>query len=293
MSGPSLRTIVITADDFGFSEAVNEAVERGFRGGVLRSASLMVSAPAAVDAVARARRLPGLRVGLHVTVVQGVPVLSPRDVPHLVGADGCFHQSLIGAAFRWFFIPAARRELAREIAAQFAAFRATGLELDHVDGHNHMQLHPLVLREILANLRPDERAAVRLPREPLAIAGLPGLALAPWLAFVAARLARAGRPANDWLLGMRDSGRIDEARLLQLLDALPPGDVELHLHPAVARTDEIAAAMPGYCNEAELAALLSPRVAARLRELRLVPGGFCDLRPRRARSNRRSHGSRR
>ena len=272
-----MRRIVITADDFGFSETVNEAVERGFRDGVLRCASLMVGAPAAADAIARAQRLPGLRVGLHVTVVQGRALLAPSEIPHLVDPDGRFPDSLLHAALRWFFHRECRRELAREIAAQFAAFRATGLTLDHVDGHNHMHLHPSVLSEILHNLPPGS-TAVRLPREPVARAGLPGVLLAPWLALMAWRLRRAGVAHNDWLLGVRDSGRIDEACLLRFLDRLPDGAVEIHLHPAVSRNAEVAAAMPGYFNEAEFAALLSPAVAARLRALDLKPGGFIDLR---------------
>jgi hopanoid biosynthesis associated protein HpnK len=271
-----MRTIVITADDFGFSESVNEAVERGYRDGVLRSASLMVSAPAAADAIARARRLPGLRVGLHVTVVQGQALLPAAEIPHLVDAAGRFPENLLRAAVGWFFHPPTRRELAQEIAAQFAAFRATGLALDHVDVHNHMHLHPSVLSEILNNLKAGE-AAVRLPREPLARAGLAGLLLAPWIALIRTRLRRAGLAHNDWLLGVRDSGRVDEACLLDYLDALPAGKVEIHLHPAVSRDAAVAAAMPGYFNEAECAALLSPAVAARLRALGIAPGGFVDL----------------
>ena len=57
--------LIFTADDFGLSDGVNEAVERAHTDGVLTHASLMVAGPAAADAVARARRLPGLRVGLH------------------------------------------------------------------------------------------------------------------------------------------------------------------------------------------------------------------------------------
>ena len=276
-----MRTIVITADDFGFSESVNEAVERGFRDGVLRSASLMVSAPAAADAIARARRLPGLRVGLHVTVVQGQALLAAAEIPHLVDAHGRFPDNLLAAALRWFFHRATRRELGLEIAAQFAAFRASGLTLDHVDAHNHMHLHPSVLSEILRNLAPGE-AAVRLPREPVALAGVAGVLLAPWIALIRARLRCAGVAHNDWLLGVRDSGRVDEACLLGYLDQLPAGDVEIHLHPAVTRDATVTAAMPGYFNEAECAALLSPAVAARLRALDIVPGGFMDLRATKA-----------
>ncbi|HKJ73595.1 MAG TPA: ChbG/HpnK family deacetylase, partial [Alphaproteobacteria bacterium] len=83
-----MSSIIITADDFGFSEEINEAVERGHRDGVLSAASLMVSAPAAADAVARAKRLPNLRVGLHVVMVQGVPTLPVEEVSALVGPNG-------------------------------------------------------------------------------------------------------------------------------------------------------------------------------------------------------------
>ena len=51
---------------------VNEAVERAYREGILTSTSLMVGGAAAADAVERARRLPGLKVGLHV-VLTGSP----------------------------------------------------------------------------------------------------------------------------------------------------------------------------------------------------------------------------
>ena len=41
----------------------------------------MVGAPAAADAIARAKRLPNLRVGLHVTVADGRALLPPHEIP--------------------------------------------------------------------------------------------------------------------------------------------------------------------------------------------------------------------
>ncbi len=78
-----MKRVILTADDFGLSEAVNEAVERAHRDGVLTSASLMVAGPAAADAVRRARRLPALRVGLHLVVVEG-PAVLPRQIPDIL-----------------------------------------------------------------------------------------------------------------------------------------------------------------------------------------------------------------
>jgi predicted glycoside hydrolase/deacetylase ChbG (UPF0249 family) len=71
------RFLIVTADDFGLHEAVNEAVQRASREGILTAASLMMGAPATADAVRRARELPGLRVGLHLVLVDGVPLLPP------------------------------------------------------------------------------------------------------------------------------------------------------------------------------------------------------------------------
>jgi len=143
------RRLIVTADDFGLDEAVNEAVEQAHLNGILSAASLMVGAPAAADAVTRARRLPELKVGLHIALVDATPVLPPEQVPDLVGPDGRFSKQLVRAGFSFFFRPRVRAQLAAEIAAQFADFSATGLKLDHVNCHNHMQLHPTVAGLIL------------------------------------------------------------------------------------------------------------------------------------------------
>src|SRR4051794_31851478 len=126
-----MRNVVVTADDFGLSTAVNEAVERAHCEGILGAASLMVAAEAAGDAVARARRLPRLRVGLHLVLVDGAPALPTHEIPHLLDAAGALPRDLARAGVKWFFSPPARAELRREIRAQFEAFAATGLKLDH------------------------------------------------------------------------------------------------------------------------------------------------------------------
>ena len=45
---------------------------------------------------------------------------------------------------KFFFDPRCREQLEREVAAQFETFFATGLTLDHVNGHLHFHLHPAV-----------------------------------------------------------------------------------------------------------------------------------------------------
>src|SRR6202795_994480 len=92
---PSRRALIVNADDFGLHTRVNEAVERAHRNGVLSSASLMVAGDAAADAVDRARRLPTLRVGLHIVLADGRATLPRSDIPQLVDDQGRFGNAMV------------------------------------------------------------------------------------------------------------------------------------------------------------------------------------------------------
>ncbi len=266
------RALIFTADDFGLHERVNAAVERAHLHGVLSAASLMVAAPAARDALARARRLPTLRVGLHLVLADGAALL-PRDaIPALVDAQGRFGDAMVRDGFRFFFLPHVRRQLALEIRAQFEAFARTGLTLDHVNTHKHFHLHPTVLGLILDIGRDYGMRAVRLPCEAHAPAWL-----APWIALVRARLRRAGIAHNDYVVGIARTGQMDETVLLDALAHLPAGVGEIYCHPAVAGDGPLSDGMRAYRHADELDALLSPRVADAIAAAGAVRGGFADV----------------
>ncbi len=274
MPDPPRRLCIITADDFGLHAAVNEAVESAHRAGVLSAASIMVGATAAQDAARRARALPGLRVGLHLTLVDGRALLPRQQIPDLVDADNRFHDGMVGAGWRFFARPAVRRQLAAEIRAQFAAFADLGLKLDHLDAHKHFHLHPTVLSLALAIGGEFGLRAVRVPAEP----GLTATRLlSPWLSLMRARLRRARMACNDQLYGVGHSGAMNEARLLKVLAALPPGVSEIYLHPATLSGSAISASMSQYRHGDELQALLSPAVRAALGDSSLRLGGYGDI----------------
>ncbi len=283
-----MRALIVTADDFGLDPAINEAVELAHRDGVLSAASLMVAGAACADAVERARRMQGLRVGLHVVVVDGRPLLPPDQVPALVGDDGCFRRDLVASGLRYFASPAARRQLRAEIAAQFEAFRATGLPLDHVNAHNHMHVHPTVFAIIVQVAQRFGCPPVRIPYEPPLVSwraarrDLPlrlgaTLGLLPWLALMRLRLRFARLRANDRVFGLFDSGGMDEQLLLRLIDRLPEGVSEIYLHPTAYCSAAVDREMPGYRGEAEFHALLSPQVREILASRSVRLGGFTDL----------------
>ena len=266
--GPRL---VITADDFGMAEPVNEAVEIAASQGVLTAASLMVGATASADAVRRARRLPHLHVGLHLVLTDGRPVLAPERIPHLVGEDGRFHDNMVLAGAAMFLHPAARTELAIEITAQFEAFAATGLTLDHVNAHKHFHLHPTIGALALAIGRRFGARAMRAPCDPHRRMSLSE----PFARLLRTRAARAGVLTPNRVFGLAWSGAMSTERLEKLIRALPSGLSEIYLHPAT--TADFAGAAAGYRYGDELTALTSPSVAAAVRARGIELGGFGDF----------------
>jgi hopanoid biosynthesis associated protein HpnK len=266
-----MKRVTFSADDFGLTPAVNEAVERAHRDGILNQASLMVAGPAAEDAVRRARAMPSLRVGLHLVVIEGPAVSPAAAIPDLVDGDGQFPSDQARLGFRYFFRPAARRQLAAEIRAQFAAFAATGLTLDHANAHKHMHLHPTVGRLMIEIGREFGLRAVRVPAEPPATLAMLGTrvgvadrALYWWTRVLRHQARAAGMTTNDHCFGLEWSGHMTRERVGRLLDNLPEGTSEIYFHPATERDSVLTRLMPDYEHTAELATLLDRGLMARI-----------------------------
>lgn len=253
------RRLIVNADDFGRSRAINEAVLRSHREGILTTASLMVTGEACDEAVAMARATPSLGVGLHLTLVHGTSVLPAARIPGLVSDEGRFSDVAPWAGFLFWARRDLRESLRAEIAAQFERFRSTGLPLDHVNGHLHLHLHPVVFDLLAGHAREWGIERMRLTRDSLATSRK--VQRGRWLyrashALIFAALSRRAAPVfarlgirhTDVVFGLLADGQVDEAYLLRVLPRLPAGVVELYSHPSMDRFRH------------EYEALVSPRV---------------------------------
>ncbi len=270
------RRLIVNADDFGRSESINQAVIRAHREGVVTSTSLMVNEPAFAQAVALARDHPRLGLGLHLTLTSGHAALPPEQIPGLVNAQGEFSRNPVVAGFRYFFERGLRAQLQREIHAQFEKFRATGLPLDHVNGHQHVHLHPTVLSILLRGAGSLGIRQMRLTREPYWTDVPLARGRRFYRAFHAAIFrALAWRAKTGFsreqirhtqrVFGLLEDSRVDEAYLLKLLAVLPPGDSELYSHPSLDEFNH------------EFTALVSPRVKARVAQAGIQLIRYQDL----------------
>ena len=274
------KQLIITSDDFGLSRGVNKAVEKAWQEGLLTCASIMPGGTAFDDAVAIARRNPGLQVGLHLTLVQGKAVLPPSQIPGLVDEAGCFSDNPVEAGMRYFFHKGLYKQLRREIEAQIERVVDSGIPLSHIDGHLNIHLHPTVFaflcdlmprygitsfrlsRERLShNLRFDRQRRLGKTVERVIFGALANHARP--------HLERLGIRYAGEVKGVLNSGRMTEEYLLNIIDGLNEGLTELYFHPGILPDAEISRRMPDYRHQEELAAIVSPVVRQKLRDLQI------------------------
>ena len=255
------RRLIVNADDFGLSSSVNAAVIQAHRTGILTTASLMVNEPGCAEAVRLAQENPRLGTGLHLTLLMGHSALAPAAIPGLVNARGEFSNSPVGVGMDYFFKGKLRSQLRAEIHAQFEKFHATGLKLDHVNGHLHLHLHPVIFSILMEDAGKLGIRHLRLTRDCLArsrrmAAGrwfyrVSHAGIYEWLSNRARRpLEQRGIRHAQITFGLLQDSQVDEDYILKLLPELPAGDSELYSHPSLDKFKH------------EYEALVSPRVKA-------------------------------
>ena len=243
--------VIFNADDFGRSSDINRAVLQAHREGVLTSASLMMTGDAVDEAVALARSAPTLAVGLHLVLSDGRPASSPGEISHLLEGRDRFPTNPARVWIQYIFSAAARAEMMRELRAQFERFAATGLPLDHVNGHQHIHMQPALFHALLPLARQYGADGVRLPRDDFGLAihydrkgaavkalwaavfgllcrryagEIDGAAVASASARATPRLAVADR-----VYGLLQTGRMEEAYVLRVLTLAPNASSAHHV----------------------------------------------------------------
>lgn len=238
-------SVLVTADDFGVSASVNEAIIKAHQAGTVHAASLMMGQPATDEAVQLAKQYPSLRVGLHVTILDGKAVLPPSEIPDLVDQNGYFHKNPARTWLKYFFQPALKTQLEKEVNAQFEAFRLTRLRLSHVDGHHHQHIHPRVFEQVVGLAKKGGAEWIRIPREnlrywknaaprPEFLKWLHGLIYYALTRGQQKRLRREGFFTFDGLFCFLDTYSLTKEFVLKLLDMKIVGNYEFYFHPGAS-----------------------------------------------------------
>lgn len=281
---PVLRYIIINADDFGRHAEINRAVEEGLVHGCLRSATVMPGGAAFAGAIDIARRHEELGLGVHFTLVDGHPILLPEEIPSLVGSEGDFLPDHTALLKRYLKGSINLEEVRRELAAQLQKVEATGIPISHVDSHQHMHTLPGIIDIVLDLAARAGIRAVRMPRTPLFAGAFGGLGqlvgrlgLSTLARLAACKAHRRGLLTPDNFAGIVAGEAVSEGELLHLIAHLPQGTTEVMMHPGTK--NDVLQEDSGWQHdfEAELAAILSPRVGAALQKAEVEPVNFRHL----------------
>ncbi|HEY3660859.1 MAG TPA: ChbG/HpnK family deacetylase [Candidatus Udaeobacter sp.] len=277
-----MKQLIVNADDWGLTPAVNRGVVRAFKDGIVTSASLLVTGSAFEDAVALAGQNPRLDVGLHLALVEERAILGRDALPTLVDETGRFprtsaefiRRAVLGR-IRW-------HEVEREIAAQIALFQKTGLRLSHLNSHQHLHMFPPVFQIVRRLTRGMDNVWIRNSAGPWRKS--PDVRMGRWvqrlvlnLTCLSARALHGSRLSQmpDGVYGFEVGGCLTPRALQQIFRNIPDGLYELICHPGEDDADTRKRYSHwGYRWAEELEALTVPETRMVLKEQGIVLTSF-------------------
>lgn len=230
--------VIINADDFGWTEGINEGIIEAHRHGVLTSATLVANAAATRHAVAQAAHFPNLSVGVHLSYQLGEPLLARDEVDTLYDSEGRPRFSLPALWLHATLRKKVRSQLDAHFRSQVEHVLNLGVPLTHLDTHKHVHFWPAVF-DLVARIASDHGIpAVRLVREypadpgPAAVKTRMAVLGLFWTSIVNRRtIAQYDLRCPDRFIGIIQTGRWTRQMFMDVVRSVRPGVTEIMTHP--------------------------------------------------------------
>ena len=283
-----MKKLIVNADDFGLHEEINKGIIKGYQEGFITSTSLMCSAPAFENAVALAKENPGLGIGIHLTLVGSVPSVLPKEkISSLVNDKGLFPENYVAFAKMFYTGQVKMVQLELELRAQIEKALATGLNITHVDSHQHTHVLPGMTGLVVKLCNEYKIKNIRIPQEGYFFSGgfagglgrkigRAGLSFCACLAAMQAKIAGLASPES--FFGMLAGGNLNETLVGNIIAALPDGVSEIMTHPGLNKQELDKHFTWDYHWEDELNAFLSAKNKTLLEQHKVALMNFGGLR---------------
>ena len=282
-----MKQLIVNADDFGLHPLINAGIIKGHQEGFITSTSLMPSAPCWQEAVRLAKENPRLGIGVHLTLVGGVPSVLPKEqVSSLLDDDGLFLPDYVAFAKRYYSGAVKKAELEAELRAQLERALSCGLNITHIDSHQHTHVLPGINSLVLKLSNEYNIIRVRIPKEGYLFTGgfqtgvgrLIGRSGLSFCADMAAlRADSLGLRHPQHFYGMLAGGHLNAQLIANILCQLPEGVSEIMTHPGLDSAALGKAFSWQYHWREELDAYLDAGNKALLKELGIEPVSFAAL----------------
>jgi len=282
-----MKQLIVNADDFGLHTEINKGIIKGYQEGFITSTSLMCSAPCFREAVALAKACPNLGIGIHLTLVGGVASVLPKEkVSSLLDEKRKFLPNYVAFAKRYYSGGVKPSELEAELRAQIEAALATGLNVTHLDSHQHTHVLPGIIPLVQRLGQEYGIYRLRIPKESYGFSGgfsaglgrRLGRAGLTYCANLAEQAAKAkGFRCPDHFYGMLAGGNLNVELVGNILAQLPEGTSEIMTHPGLSTASLGKLFAWNYHWEQELEAYLAPANKKLLEEKQIRLINFGDL----------------
>ena len=282
-----MKQLIVNADDFGLHSLINAGIIKGHQEGFITSTSLMPSAPCWQEAVRLAKENPRLGIGVHLTLVGGVPSVLPKEqVSSLLDDDGLFLSDYVAFAKRYYSGAVKKAELEAELRAQVERALSCGVNITHIDSHQHTHVLPGINSLVLKLSNEYNIIRVRIPKEGYLFTGgyqsgvgrLIGRSGLSFCADMAAlRADSLGLRHPQHFYGMLAGGHLNAQLIANILRQLPEGVSEIMTHPGLDSAALGKAFSWKYHWREELDAYLDAGNKALLKELGIEPVSFAAL----------------
>ena len=282
-----MKQLIVNADDFGLHPLINAGIIKGHQEGFITSTSLMPSAPCWQEAVRLAKENPRLGIGVHLTLVGGVPSVLPKEqVSSLLDDDGLFLPDYVAFAKRYYSGAVKKAELEAELRAQLERALSCGVNITHIDSHQHTHVLPGINSLVLTLSNEYNIIRVRIPKEGYLFTGgfqtgigrLIGRSGLSFCADMAAlRADSLGLRHPQHFYGMLAGGHLNAQLIANILRQLPEGVSEIMTHPGLDSAALGKAFSWQYHWREELDAYLDAGNKALLKELGIEPVSFAAL----------------
>lgn len=282
-----MKQLIVNADDFGLHPLINAGIIKGHQEGFITSTSLMPSAPCWQEAVRLAKENPRLGIGVHLTLVGGVPSVLPKEkVSSLLDDDGLFLPDYVAFAKRYYSGAVRRSELEAELRAQLERALSCGVNITHIDSHQHTHVLPGINSLVLKLSNEYNIIRVRIPKEGYfftggfqtgvgRLIGRSGLSFCADMAALRADSLGLRHPQHFY--GMLAGGHLNAQLIANILRQLPEGVSEIMTHPGLDSVALGEAFSWQYHWREELDAYLDAGNKALLKELGIEPVSFAAL----------------
>lgn len=274
-----MKRLIVSADDFGLTEGVNEGIIRCAREGIVTSASVMTNMPAFDHAAALAKQCPHLATGVHLNLVKGSPLLPEGEIGSLVDKKGAFY-TLPRFTLRLLWGKIAFAEVEKELKGQIEKALAAGLAITHLDSHRHFHVYPALLKLVIKIAQEYKINKMRCPLGPAIIPGSMKEFILNSLSRSARKhLDKAGIRHNDRFFEMvKIENRQDYLRAMTwFCENLTDGVMELDCHPGLVTAELNGIEATIHDREKQVKILTDPSLPWLLKKYEIGLANYVDI----------------